>query len=162
MRLLHDNMNRALLTTVAAFVIAIVAVAATVMLVHSGGNDPNIGSNDGGGYQLSFPGNLSDDEFSIYLGQKGSSDMTLLDAGGKFTIPASDAMIMVVAKNPTADVSVDGNDVLIPENDGTLKVTVAFDNAKTDDPVVMDHDSAYYAFVPNVENVNLGLFTTND
>ncbi len=65
MRLIHDNMNRALLTTVAAIVIAVVAVAATVMLVHSGDNDPNIGSNDGGGYQLSFPGNLSDDEFSL-------------------------------------------------------------------------------------------------
>ena len=155
-------MNKALLTTIAATVIAVVAVAATVMLVHNGGNDPNIGSDDGSGYRLSFPGNLSDDEFSVYLGQKGSSDMTLLDAGGKFTIPASDAMIVIVAKDPTADVSVDGSDVLIPENDGTLKVTVAFDNARTDAPVVMDSDSAYYSFVPNVEKVNLGLFTTND
>ena len=81
-----------------AIAVAVVAVCAVTMLAN---NDKDNGS-EADGSELVVMKSMSDYLFNLYLGQKDSSEMTLIDAGGTFEIP-DNAVILVSAKNPSAD-----------------------------------------------------------
>ncbi len=147
------------------FVIAIVAViVGAAAFVFDNGNDyPVIDDNEA---ELEFVKNPSTDIISLYLSQKGSSERTLLDNGGTFAVPSKNAIIIVVASNPSGDITVDTDSVMVPMNDSifetTYKCTVMFGPTSSEDPVKIDSTSAYYSFTPKPgETVNLGLFVTN-
>jgi len=153
-------MNKTLIVIVVA-VVAVAAVAAAVVLMNNGGDKSGEGG-DTDGAQLSCVKNLADYEVSVYLGQKGSADMVLLDNGGTFDIPSKDPIIILKAKDTVANIYVQENHVMIPRASETLTATVGFQYADNEDPVIMDSVTAYYAFTPKADLVNLGLFITND
>ena len=139
-----------------ASVLAVAAVGTVLLITH----DDDRGKIGDGSPQLEFIGNISTEYLSVYLGQEGSSDRVLLDGGGTFAIPPN-PQIVVVAKNPSAAISIDGNGVVIPQSGGSVKATVGFQNgqATAAAPVLIDSGSAYYAFTPaSVPAVNMGLF----
>ncbi len=150
-------MNK-MVVIIIAIAVAVVAVCAVTMLAN---NDKDNGS-EADGSELVVMKSMSDYLFNLYLGQKDSSEMTLIDAGGTFEIP-DNAVILVSAKNPSANISVEGKKIIIPTSDDTWYVTIAFDKAKWDAPVVQSTSSAYVAFAPDKagETVNLGIFVTN-
>ena len=147
------------------FVIAIVAViiGAAAFVIDNGNNYPVIDDSD---TELEFVGNMSTNVVSLYLSQKGSSERTLLDNGGTFKVPTKDAIIIVVANNPSGDITIDKDSVMVPKQDTfsetTYKCVVMFGPTSSEDPVKIDSTSAYYSFTPKSgETVNLGLFVTN-
>ena len=142
-----------------AIVVAVVVILAATMLMDNG-KKGEIEENEP---QLYVTKNMSDNIVDVYLGEKGSSDMILVNEGGTFKIPKN-PVITVVAKNPVADLSVDGKRIVVPMSSDTYYVTVAFDKGKWDAPVLIGSDSAYVAFMPDksVKTINLGLFMTND
>ena len=150
-------MNQALLF----IIVVIAAIGAAFVMINGDNNDINGGDDDTNGAQLEFVGNMESYTFNVYLSQKGSSERTLLDDGGTFDVPSSDTIIIIVAKNPTADISLDGNKILIPLSDETLKVNIGFQYAELDTPVLLDSKSAYYSFTPTADKINLGVFSTN-
>jgi hypothetical protein len=151
-------MNKAL-TIVIVAVVAVAAIGAAVVLMNNGNGDKTV--DDTNGIQMEFVGNIASYMFSVYLGQKGSSDRTLLDDGGTFDVPADDPIIILVAKNPSADISLDGNKIVIPLSDETVKANIGFQYATVDAPVLIDSTSAYYPFTPNADKINLGVFASS-
>ena len=150
-------MNRMLLT-IAVVVVAVFGICAVASVAD---NDKE-GGTEGTGPQLYFVKNMSDDLLDLYLGQKDSSEMTLINDGGTFDIPEN-PVIIVKAKNPSGDLSVKDGKIVIPTSSDTYYVTVAFDKVEPDAPVLSGSDSAYVAFTPDPSYsiINLGLFVTN-
>ena len=147
------------------FVIAVVAViiGAAAFMIDNNNDNPIIDDSE---TELEFVGNMSTNVISLYLSQKGSSERTLLDNGGTFKVPMKDAIIIVVANNPSGDIIIDKDSIMVPKQDTfsetTYKCTVAFGKTSSEDPVKIDSTSAYYSFTPKSgETVNLGLFVTN-
>ena len=151
-------MSKALIVVIIA-VIAVAAIGAAVVIANNG--DDKGKDTEGNSSELYFVGSMSTYAINVYLGQKGSSEMTLLDGGGTFQIPSTDAIIIVKAVNPTGAISVEGNKILIPMTDGTVKANIGFDKADIADPVIMDSVTTYYAFTPKADRVNLGVFTNS-
>ena len=147
-------MNK-MLVIIGVVAVAVVAIAAATMLMD---NDKNNSVENGS--SLFTMGNISSNIFDLYLGEKDSSDMTLINDQGSYPIP-SNAVILAVAKNPSGDVSVKENKIVIPTADDTYYVTIAFDAADKENPVIKDSKSAYVAFTPGKGQVNLGIFVTN-
>jgi hypothetical protein len=116
---------------------------------------------DTDGVQMEFVGNIEKYMFNMYIGQKGSSERTLIDDGGTFDVPSSDPVIIIVVKNPASPISIDGNKIIIPMSEETWKANIGFQYADVGTPVLIDSNSAYYPFTPNAEKINLGIFVTN-
>ena len=156
------NMSSTATIIIIVAVIAVASIGAAAVMMNNGEDDGPI---DNGGARLSYVGSTSD-VISLYLSQKGSSERILLDGGGTFDIPPNDAIIIAVAINPSSDITIDKDSIMVERDDGifktTYKCTVAFGHTSSEDPVKIDSTSAYYSFTPKPgETVDLGLFVTN-
>jgi len=152
-----DSMNKMLIVIVAAVVVVAAAGAAVVLLKDDGKQVRDVTN----GVQLVAQQNMSDNLFSLYLGQDGSSDMTLIDAGGTFDIPGN-PVIVLVAKNPSGDISLKGSKIVIPSTFENDYVSIVLPNTSADAPVIQDSKTAVIKFTPNGSAaVNMGVFVTN-
>ena len=106
-------MNRMLLT-IAVILVAVFGICAVASVAD---NDKESGT-EGTGPQLYFVKNMSDNLLDLYLGQKDSSEMTLINDGGTFDIPEN-PVIIVKAKNPSGDLSVKDGKIVIPTSSDT-------------------------------------------
>ncbi|MBE6514454.1 MAG: hypothetical protein II933_04330 [Candidatus Methanomethylophilaceae archaeon] len=150
-------MNKMLIVIVAAVVVAAAAGAAVVLLKDDGKKVADVTN----GVQLVAEKNMADYLFNLYLGQEGSSDRTLIDAGGTFDIPDK-PVIVLVSKNPSAELSLKGSKIVIPGEFDTNYVSIVLPNTTADDPVIQDSGTACIKFTPNGSAaVNMGVFVTN-
>jgi len=154
---LSDSMNKMLIVIVAAVVIVAAAGAAVVLMKGDGDKGTDVTN----GVQLVAQKNMSDNLFNLYLGQDGSSERTLIDAGGTFNIP-SNPVIILVAKNPSADISLKGSKIVIPDEFENDYVSIVLPNTTAETPVIQDSSTAIIKFNPNGSaDVNMGVFVTN-
>jgi len=154
---LSDSMNKMLIVIVAVVVIVAAAGAAVVLMKGDGDKGTDVTN----GVQLVAQKNMSDNLFNLYLGQDGSSERTLIDAGGTFNIP-SNPVIILVAKNPSADISLKGSKIVIPDEFENDYVSIVLPNTTAETPVIQDSSTAIIKFNPNGSaDVNMGVFVTN-
>ena len=149
-------MNKMLIAIVAA-VIIVAAAGAAVFFMKGDGKD---GGGVEGGSQLNVEDNTASYLFDLYLGQKGSSEKTLINAKGTYVIP-SDAIIIVSAKNPSGPLTLQDKYIVIPTEDDTEYVSIGFQYASKDGMAIMDSSTASVSFTPSAGTVNLGVFVTN-
>ena len=152
-----DIMNKAVLVLTAA-IVAVVAFGVAVAVTTN--EDIERNANNANGVQMEFVGNIEKDLLSVYIGQKGSSERTLVDDGGTFDVPSSDPIIILVVKNPASPISIDGNKIVIQKSESHVKANIGFQYANVDAPVLIDSNSAYYSFTPTADLIHLGLFTS--
>ncbi|MBE6523656.1 MAG: hypothetical protein E7Z65_02115 [Thermoplasmata archaeon] len=150
-------MSKAVLLLTAA-IVAVVAFCAAVVVTANEDLEKNPSNADGA--QMEFIRNNQQYLFTMYLGQKGSSERTLVDDGGTFNLPSSDPIIILVAKNPASPISIEGNKIVIPHTDYNAKANIGFQYADVDPPVLIDSNSAYYTFTPTADLIHLGIFVS--
>ena len=150
-------MNKILIVIVAAVVVAAAAGAAVVLMKDDGKKVDDVTN----GVQLIAEKNMADYLFSLYLGQDGSSERTSIDAGGTFDIP-SNPVIILVAQNSSAELSLSGGKIVFPDEFNDEYVTVVLPNTTAETPDIQG-STAYIKFTPNGSAaVNMGVFVTND
>ena len=100
--------------------------------------------------------NLYTSEFNLYVGQKGSSDVSILD-NRTVALPTKDAVIVVSSPNAGDKLSVDdNNNVIIDKGTTKKKLTLSFDGTglSLGDGKILNEtgNAVYYELVQDAKN----------